>query len=546
MIFTDDNVEKLEPRDKGYKLFDRSRTGLHLYVSPTGAKSWRVRYWLYGQARIYSLGMYPVVNVRTAKKLTIEAKRKVAQGIDPVRERQDRRVKVKQQRLHWKNQLIIRGDSETNLTNRAIQKLKPKAKGYSLWDRHRTGLHLFVSPQGGKLWRLRYSINGKPKVISIGRFEYFNVKEAREEAYNLRRLISRGVDPLFERSSAREAKQAVENTFSRVAAEWFDKVSGQWSDGYRTDVLRRLEIDLNPAIGNRPINEIKPIELLRVIRSIEERCVGAAHRALQVCGPVFRYAVCAGLAESDPSASLKGALAPVNRGHFAAITTPSEVGELLRRIDKYEGSTVVKCALRLLPYVFVRPGELRGAEWSEINFEACEWRIPAIKMKKRDAHVVPLSKQAIAILEEVKTVTGDNRFVFLSEQRHRGHRSPISENALVRALRHIGYDKNTMCPHGFRSTASSLLNELGHRPDLVELQLAHKERGIMSIYHHSNHIGARREMMQSWADYLDDLRGGSATKKRVAPVKDATTQTSNTVDNIDNIIDNIIREALND
>jgi integrase len=394
------------------------------------------------------------------------------------------------------------------LTDIAVRNAKPAAKALRLFDAN--GLYLEVAPAGGKWWRLKYRFGGKEKRISLGVYPEVSLKEARERRDEARRMIARGMDP----SEARKAEkaQAVEDeqTFERVAREWFTKFQANWTASHGDRIMRRFELDVFPWLGSRPIREVAPPELLTVIQRIESRgAVETAHRALQNCGQVFRYAVATGRAGRDPSGDLRGAIPPSKEKHHASIIEPKLIAPLLRNLDTYQGSFVVGCALRLAPLVFVRPGELRHAEWTEINLDAQEWRIPAAKMKMREQHIVPLSKQSVAIVQELQPLTGHGRYLFPSE---RTLSRPMSENTVNGALRRMGYAKDEMTGHGFRSMASTLLNELGFNRDWIERQLAHAERNnIRAAYNFAQHLPERRKMMQAWADHLDSLKTGAKT-----------------------------------
>jgi integrase len=293
-----------------------------------------------------------------------------------------------------------------------------------------------------------------------------------------------------------------------MAREWHTKFARTWASSTADVILRRLERDVFPWIGSRAIAEISAAELLAVLRRIESRgALETAHRAHQYSGQVFRYALATGRAERDPSGDLRGALPPVKSRHHASITDPKSVGELLRAISSYRGSFVVKCALRLAPLVFVRPGELRNAEWTEINLDAGEWRIPAARMKMGAPHIVPLSTQAVAILRELHALTGFGKYVFPGT---RSRARPMSENTVNAALRRLDYDSDQMTGHGFRSMASTLLNEAGWHRDAIERQLAHAERDkVRAAYNYAEHLPGRRRMMQAWADYLESLEAGA-------------------------------------
>ena len=389
------------------------------------------------------------------------------------------------------------------LTDTAISNAKTNAKPYKIHDRK--GLYLLVN-KAGKYFRLDYRFGGKRKTLALGVYPNVKLAEAREKRDDARKMIANGVDPTLQRkiNKAISAEQA-ENTFEAVTREWFAKKAAVWAKSHATKILGRFELHIFPWIGNRPIAEISAPELLSVLRRIEGKgFLETAHRAHQYCGQVFRYAIATGRAERDPAADLRGALTPAKHDRMATITEPKKIGELLRAIDGYEGTPIAKSALMLAPLVFVRPGELRRAEWSEFYFDNCEWRIPAAKMKMKDLHIVPLSKQAVEVLREIQPLTGRGRYVFPSI---RTTKRPMSENTILAALRRMGFEKDEMSGHGFRAMAFTTLHEQGWRSDVIERQLAHAERNrIKAAYNYAEYLPERRRMMQAWADYLDDLR----------------------------------------
>lgn len=391
------------------------------------------------------------------------------------------------------------------LSDAAIRAAKPQDKQYKLHDDG--GLFLLIAPSGGKWWRLKYRFEGKEKQLSLGVYPDTGLREAREKRDAARKQVAAGVDPSASRQAAKAARTAeVTNSFEAVAREWFGRHSKNWAPTHSSKVIERLERDVFPWIGNRPIASITAPDILQVLRRIESRgAVETAHRALQNCGQIFRYAVATGRATHNPTPDLKGALPPVKKVHRAAITDPKEIGSLLRAIDDYQGHFVTKCALRLAPLVFVRPGELRAAEWSEFDLDAAEWNIAASRMKMREAHLVPLSTQAVAILKELQALTGQGRYVFPSA---RSNKRPMSDNAILAALRRMGFAKDEMSGHGFRAMARTILDEvLGVRPDYIEHQLAHAVRDPNGrAYNRTAHRPERAKMMQAWADYLDVLR----------------------------------------
>lgn len=393
------------------------------------------------------------------------------------------------------------------LTDTQIRNAKPADKPIRLPDGK--GLCIEISPAGGKLWRLRYRFGGKEKLLALGKYPAVSLKDARDRCNEARKLLAGGTDPSHQRSVNRHAKTiAAADTFETIAREWFEKHSPGWAPSHSSKVIRRFERDLFPWLGARPIAQITAPEILAVLRRIESRgAIFTAHRAHQNCGMVFRYAVATGRAERDPTGDLRGAIPPAESKHFASIKDPRAIGDLLRAFDGYRGSFVTKCALQLATLLFVRPGELRHAEWGEINLDACEWRIPAKKMKMRADHFVPLSTQAVAILRELHPLTGTGNYVFPGVQTTR---RPMSENTVNSALRRMGYEKNEITGHGFRAMASTLLHEQGWESDVIERQLAHKERNaVKAAYNHAQHLPERRKMMQAWSNYLDALKSGA-------------------------------------
>ena len=371
------------------------------------------------------------------------------------------------------------------------------------------GLYLLLNPNGSRWWRFKYRYLGKEKLLSFGTYPDVSLKDARERRDEARKQLAADIDP-GEHRKAMKTTLAVrsENSFEIVAREWFAKYSPNWAAGHSDKIIRRLERDIFPWLGGRPIAEIAAPELLASLRRIETRgAIETAHRAQQNCSQVFRYAVATGRAERDPTADLRGALTPVKERHHASITDPKRVGELMRAIDGYRGSFITKCALRLAPLVFVRPGELRKAEWVEFDLDGAEWRIPAARMKAREQHIVLLSKQVVAILQELHGLTGEKEHVFPGV---RTNGRAMSENTVNAALRRLGYAKDEMTGHGFRSMASTLLNEQGWHRDAIERHLAHAERNnVRAAYNFAEHLPERRKMMQAWADYLDKLALGA-------------------------------------
>jgi integrase len=404
-----------------------------------------------------------------------------------------------------------------------LRNAKPKEKPYKLADEK--GLFLLVQPSGGMLWRMKYRIDGRDeagnpkrveKKLGLGTYPDVSLKDARDRRDEARRNLASGIDPAEKkRRDILASKAGAANTFTAVAEAYIAKNE---RDGLapNTIVKRRWFIRLlQKALGNRPITEIQPIDILEAVRPYEAaKNDEKAHRTLQFVGSVYRYAIANQLAMSDPTRDLRGALAKRQPKHLAAILEPKRVGELLRAMDGYEGQglSITRIALQLSPYVFVRPGELRRAEWSEIDLEAAVWRIPATKMKGRQEHVVPLSTQAVALFQTAQSLTGDGQFVFPSI---RTPAKPMSENTVNAALRRLGFTGDEMTAHGFRAMASTLLNESGKwSSDAIERALAHKDRDtVRAAYHRGAHWAERVEMAQWWSDHLDVLREGGKVLK---------------------------------
>ena len=389
------------------------------------------------------------------------------------------------------------------LTNKRIDGLKPRDASYRVFDGG--GLYLEVAPAGGKWWRWKYRFLGREKRLSMGTYPEVALKSAREKRDEARKLLGSGVDPSDNRRATKTARTGrAANSFEVVAREWYEKHLPTWAPSHSDRLLRLFERDIFPMVGHRPVADLDPPELLVVLRRIESRgALETAHRARGHCGQVFRYAIATGRAERDPAADLLGALPPVRGNHFAAVTDPKKIGALLRAFDAYKGTTTVSCALRLAPLIFVRPGELRRAEWSAIDLDAAEWRFTATKTDT--PHIVPLATQAIAILREVQPFTSNGRFVFPSA---RSADRPMSDNAILAAMRYMDIPREEMTGHGFRAMARTVLDEVLHvRPDYIEHQLAHAVRDPNGrAYNRTAHLPERKKMMQDWADYLDKLR----------------------------------------
>lgn len=402
------------------------------------------------------------------------------------------------------------------LTDVKVKNAKHGEKQVKLSDGD--GMYLLITPAGGKCWRLKYRFDGKEKVLALGMYPEISLAEARDRRSQARKLLSQGVDPNQHKKAQRTAKKtAAENSFEVVAREWFEKFKHTWSEGHGVTILSRLEQNVFPWLGDRPIAEIEPPDVLGVLRRVEARgALETAHRVKGIFGQVFRYAIATGRARRDVAADLKGALPqPLEKNH-AAITSPVEIAHLLRASDSYRGTVVVRCALQLSPLVFVRPGELRHAEWREFDLDLAEWNVPIERLKltkaekakrKGEFHLVPLPRQALEILRELHPFTGRSRYVFTGG---RSYDRCMSENAVLAALRRMGYDKDTMTGHGFRATARTMIRErLRIEAEFIEIQLAHKTRAPNgTAYDRVAFLDERRDMMQRWADYLDGLKAG--------------------------------------
>lgn len=399
------------------------------------------------------------------------------------------------------------------LTEVSVRNAKPKEKPYKLKDER--GLYLLIQPAGGRLWRLRFSLHGKESMVSLGSYPDVSLKDARERRDDARRLIAKGINPAVHRKASRAARA---DTFEALAEEWLQLQKPKFA-ATTYDKAKWMLVDLlGPHVGSKPIALLTAQEMLAALRRLEARGrIETAHRAKQRASQVFRYAVATGRAERDPTVDLRGALAPVVSKNRAAITDPVRIGELLRALHGYQGQPGTEVALKLAPLLFVRPGELRFANWEEFDLDGKEpvWRIPGERTKMREEHIVPLSTQAVQLLKDLHSITGPSGYVFPSL---RTAMRPISENTINAALRRLGYSKDEMTGHGFRAIASTCLNEQGFAPDVIELQLAHAERNkVRAAYNRAQRLAERREMMQHWSDYLDGLRQGA----HVVPIKRA-------------------------
>ncbi len=394
-----------------------------------------------------------------------------------------------------------------SLSDTGIRNAKAQSKAVKMFDGG--GLFLLISTTGGKLWRLKYRFQGKEKLLALGAYPDVSLKDARKRRDDAKELLAKDIDPGVAKKEAKAAATAIEQeqatTFEAVAREWFSKKKAAWKPVHQEKILSRLEKQIFPFIGDRQFSALEPADFLTAIQNAESRgAIVTAHRLAQLCGQVSRYARIVGHTRYDVAAGLAEALTPIQTTHFATITDPSEIGHLLRAMDAYTGEPSICFALKILPFVFVRSVELRGAEWSEIDLDAAEWVIPAERMKMKRPHIVPLARQVVTLLNDLRSLTGVDRYLFPSLYSASRH---ISDVGLLNALRRMGYAKGVMTIHGFRSMASTLLNEQGYNRDWIERQLAHGEKNaIRAAYNHAEYLPERRRMMQEWADYLDGLK----------------------------------------
>ncbi len=407
------------------------------------------------------------------------------------------------------------------LTDAAVRNAKPGEKTRKLTDS--AGLYLEVRPEGGKWWRLRYRFEGREQLLSLGTYPAVSLGEARSKRDETRKLLATGADPSLARKAAKSGRAGdVAKSFVAIAREWYAVKRADWSASYGEKIIARLEADVFPYIGRRPVADVTPPELLDTLRRIEGRgVVETAHRARENCSQVFRYAVATGRATSDPARDLKDALKTPVVKHFPAITKPERLADLLRACAGYAGTPVVRTALLLAPMLLLRPGELRHAQWAEFDLDASAWLVPAARMKREKAgklqgapHLVPLPVQAVEALRELEPLTGRNAYVFRGE---RHHDRPMSENTVNAALRAMGFAAEEVTGHGFRATARTMMVErLGVDESVIEAQLAHSVKDSLGrAYNRTEFIEQRRAMMQTWADYLDKLRQGA----EVAPIQ---------------------------
>jgi integrase len=395
------------------------------------------------------------------------------------------------------------------LTDTRIRSLKP-TPGKAEKHADGGGLFLFVTKAGAKSWRLAYRFHGKHKLLTIGPYPLIGLKDARERREAAKKLLLAGIDPAAEKQAAKaaariEATGENPNSFETLAREWYETKTEHYTAKHRAKILYRLEKLLFPVFGKKTIREVEAQEILTAARAVEKRGHReTAHRLVQLAGQVFRYAIAIGKARYNVAGDLKDALKPVHAQHRATVIDARKIGALLRALDEYQGHYPVVCALRIMPYVFVRSGELRCATWDEFDFERSEWKIPAERMKMRSPHVVPLARQVVEILQELRLYSGNGRYLFPSAI---SATRPISDMAMLTAIRRMGYGKEELSIHGFRSMASTLLNEQGYNRDWIERQLAHSEKdGVRAAYNYAEYLTERRKMMQDWADYLTKLK----------------------------------------
>lgn len=391
------------------------------------------------------------------------------------------------------------------LTDIQIKTAKPRDKEYKLSDGG--GLYLLVTPPGGKLWRLKYRFDGKQKGLAFGCYPDVSLADARQRRDDARKLIKNCIDPTEQKKQRIAEAEEMAATFKAIAVEWHTVFKDKWTKRHAERLLTRLEQDFFPFLGDVPIKDIKAPALLELLRRVEMRSVEQAHKLRGTCNQIFSYAIASGRADYNPASGLVGAIVPVKHKHMAAPTEPKAVSELLRAIDGFSGSFVVACALKLAPMLFVRPGELRKAEWSEIDFERSQWNIPASKMKMKQPHIVPLAVQAIVILKKLHLVSGSAKYLFPCR---RSDKQPMSDNTINASLRRLGFEKHEITGHGFRAMARTMLHEILHfTPDAIEAQLAHAVPGRLGrAYNRTQHLAERIKMMQAWADYLERLKSG--------------------------------------
>jgi integrase len=398
----------------------------------------------------------------------------------------------------------------SSLSDAKVRNAKARSKRYKISDGD--GLFLFVMPNGSKYWRLKYFFEGKEKLLALGVYPDVSLIDARDRRTQARKALAAGIDPgLAKKETKRLEELKAGNSFEVVAREWYDKRKHEWKPSSAQITLERIERHLLPKLGPRPITEITPPEVLTVLRVIEDRgTLETARRAMQICGKIFMYAIATGRAERNPVPDLRGALKTPVTTHYSYLKS-SELPEFLQKLEAYDGSLQTKLALRMLLLTFVRTTELRAAKWQEIDWDKAEWRISADRMKMKETHLVPLSKQTLAVLRQLQKLSGNRDYVFPNQH---NPATFMSENTMLYALYRMGYHSRTT-GHGFRSTASTILNEHGYRPDVIERQLAHAERNtVRAAYNHAQYLPERRKMMQWWADYLDKAASGKKPRTR--------------------------------
>jgi integrase len=386
-----------------------------------------------------------------------------------------------------------------SLSDAKVRNAKPLSKPYKMTDGE--GMFLLVAPSGSKYWRFKYHFGGKERLLALGVYPDVSLGEARECRAQARKTLAAGNDPSnLKKEAKRLAVLKGENTFEAIAREWHANRGYKWIPRYAGFILRRLEADIFPQLGSRPVGDISALELLTVLRKVEERGVlDLTHRLLQTCGQVFTYAIITERATRNPAAELRGALKAPSTKHRAYLKA-TDLPDFLKRLDAYDGAVQTKLSLRFLLLTYVRTTELRAAVWTEFDLDKAEWRIPAERMKMREEHIVPLSRQALDVLRELQSHTGNRQYVFPNQH---NPTSFMSENTMLYALYRMGYHSRAT-GHGFRATASTILNEHGFEPDIIERQLAHSERNkVRAAYNHAQYLPERRKMMQWWADYLD-------------------------------------------
>lgn len=388
------------------------------------------------------------------------------------------------------------------LTDKTIRNIKPTDKPQRIFDGG--GLYLEISPAGGKWWRWKYRFGGKEKRVSLGTYPDTSLADARNRRDAARKLLAAGIDFGEHRKAAKAAGEAAAtNSFEVIAREWFAKQKTKWADSHADKIIRRLERDIFPWMGKRPISEITVKELLKHLERIEQRgAIETAHRALQTCGQIFRYAARTGRVVGDPTGALKGALTPWRPMPFAAATTSEEAAAVLRKVESCTSRPAVRSALRLAPLLFTRPGELSRMKWAELDLDAGQWRYFVTKTNRW--HIAALSMQAVEILRDLHPLTGHGEYVFPGGRDPRKH---MSANAILVAARRSGIQKDESTIHGFRHMASTLLNEMGRwNPDAIEAALTHKMPGVRGVYNQAQYLDQRRKMAQAWADHIDELR----------------------------------------